>query len=158
MNIMANEICLLIKTVFIKYLYSVEVHLSTLLKENHITAQLTALGAYLKICDGDIGTDSRVGVGFRLGDHADFQVLLELGPQLNTQPLGPAGGNKTRRQVQRPALVVLPATGSETVADTPRGKWLSSWRSALVNSQPVVRVLLCVFRRLYSIKRKDIFG
>ncbi|XP_021926212.1 uncharacterized protein LOC110832995 [Zootermopsis nevadensis] len=97
--------------------------------------QLTALGTCLKICDGDIGTDSRVGVGFRLGEHADFQVLLELGPQLNTQPLGPAGDTKTRRQVQRPGLVVLPATGSETVADTPGGKWLSSWRSALVNSQ-----------------------
>ncbi|EDW04220.1 uncharacterized protein LOC6562631 [Drosophila grimshawi] len=34
------------------------------------------------------GTDSRLGFGFRLGDHADFQVLLELGPQKDTQPLG----------------------------------------------------------------------
>uniref|UniRef100_A0A182YDN8 Zasp-like motif domain-containing protein n=1 Tax=Anopheles stephensi TaxID=30069 RepID=A0A182YDN8_ANOST len=34
------------------------------------------------------GTDSRVGFGFRLGEHADFQIQLELGPQLNTKPIG----------------------------------------------------------------------
>lgn len=33
------------------------------------------------------GTDSRLGWGFRLGDRADFQVMLELGPQKNTQRL-----------------------------------------------------------------------
>jgi hypothetical protein len=82
-----------------------------------------------------------VGVGFRLGDHADFQVLLELGPQVNTQPIGLVGDSKTRRQVERPVLAVLPATGSEVVADTPGGKWLSSWRSVLLNSQSTVRLL-----------------
>ena len=86
------------------------------------------------------GTDSRLGIGFRLGDHADFQVLLEVGPQANTQPIGPAADGKTRRQVGRPALAVLPATGSEVVADTPGGKWLSSWRSVLLNSQSAVRL------------------
>lgn len=34
------------------------------------------------------GTDSRVGFGFRIGPNADGQVLLELGPQRDTQPLG----------------------------------------------------------------------
>lgn len=34
-----------------------------------------------------VGTDSRLGWGFRLGDRADFQVMLELGPQINTQKL-----------------------------------------------------------------------
>jgi len=34
------------------------------------------------------GTDSRVGFGFRLGDHADFQVQFELGPQKFTKPIG----------------------------------------------------------------------
>ncbi|XP_076618766.1 snustorr snarlik [Colletes latitarsis] len=34
------------------------------------------------------GTDSRLGVGFRLGQHADFQVLVELGPQTETDPIG----------------------------------------------------------------------
>lgn len=34
------------------------------------------------------GTDSRVGYGFRLGEHADFQILFEMGPQKFTKPLG----------------------------------------------------------------------
>lgn len=34
------------------------------------------------------GTDSRVGFGFRLGEHADFQVMFELGPQKFTKPIG----------------------------------------------------------------------
>ncbi|XP_053971950.1 uncharacterized protein LOC128872862 [Hylaeus volcanicus] len=42
------------------------------------------------------GTDSRLGVGFRLGEHADFQVLVELGPQTETDPIGTAD-NKRRR-------------------------------------------------------------
>nr|CAD7397784.1 unnamed protein product [Timema poppensis] len=46
------------------------------------------------------GTDSRVGVGFRLGPHADFQVLLELGPQRETLPLGPNDDSKKRRQIK----------------------------------------------------------
>ncbi|XP_050078211.1 uncharacterized protein LOC126565112 [Anopheles maculipalpis] len=42
------------------------------------------------------GTDSRVGFGFRLGEHADFQIQLELGPQLNTRPIGAAAGSSKR--------------------------------------------------------------
>ncbi|XP_035908400.1 uncharacterized protein LOC118510543 [Anopheles stephensi] len=42
------------------------------------------------------GTDSRVGFGFRLGEHADFQIQLELGPQLNTKPIGAAAGSSKR--------------------------------------------------------------
>lgn len=34
------------------------------------------------------GTDSRVGFGFRLGEHADFQVQFEIGPQKFTRPIG----------------------------------------------------------------------
>lgn len=34
------------------------------------------------------GTDSRIGFGFRLGEHADFQTVIELGPQKYTKPLG----------------------------------------------------------------------
>jgi len=34
------------------------------------------------------GTDSRLGVGFRFGPHADLQFLVELGPQQLTQSLG----------------------------------------------------------------------
>ncbi|OAD58774.1 hypothetical protein WN48_10319 [Eufriesea mexicana] len=42
------------------------------------------------------GTDSRIGVGFRLGEHADFQVLLELGPQTDTDPIGNAESKRRR--------------------------------------------------------------
>ncbi|CAL7952419.1 unnamed protein product [Xylocopa violacea] len=42
------------------------------------------------------GTDSRIGVGFRLGEHADFQVLLELGPQTETDPIGKADSKRRR--------------------------------------------------------------
>ncbi|XP_014476059.1 PREDICTED: uncharacterized protein LOC106745206 [Dinoponera quadriceps] len=42
------------------------------------------------------GTDSRVGVGFRLGEHADFQVLIELGPQTDTGPIGTADSKRKR--------------------------------------------------------------
>lgn len=33
------------------------------------------------------GTDSRIGFGFAFGNHADFQVMLELGPQTETMKL-----------------------------------------------------------------------
>lgn len=35
------------------------------------------------------GTDSRIGFGYRFGNHADAQVVFEIGPQKNTQKLGP---------------------------------------------------------------------
>lgn len=44
------------------------------------------------------GTDSRIGVGFRLGEHADFQMLFELGPQTETEPIRNAD-SKRRRDV-----------------------------------------------------------
>lgn len=34
------------------------------------------------------GTDSRTGFGFRVGNHSDFQVTFEIGPQKFTRPLG----------------------------------------------------------------------
>ncbi|XP_012061514.1 PREDICTED: uncharacterized protein LOC105624772 [Atta cephalotes] len=43
------------------------------------------------------GTDSRFGVGFRLGEHADFQILVELGPQTETDPIGTSNDAKRRR-------------------------------------------------------------
>ncbi|CAK9831954.1 hypothetical protein ANTRET_LOCUS8862 [Anthophora retusa] len=42
------------------------------------------------------GTDSRIGVGFRLGEHADFQVLFELGPQTETGPIGNTDSKRRR--------------------------------------------------------------
>ncbi|XP_032686096.1 uncharacterized protein LOC116851122 [Odontomachus brunneus] len=42
------------------------------------------------------GTDSRLGVGFRLGEHADLQILIELGPQTETDPIGTANSKRRR--------------------------------------------------------------
>lgn len=42
------------------------------------------------------GTDSRLGFGFRLGEHADFQVQFEIGPQQRTRPIGSAAGSSKR--------------------------------------------------------------
>lgn len=47
------------------------------------------------------GTDSRIGFGYRFGDHADFQVQFEIGPQKETQPIG-TGGSTYKRNI-RPA-------------------------------------------------------
>lgn len=33
------------------------------------------------------GTDSRIGFGYRFGNHADTQVILELGPQVSDASL-----------------------------------------------------------------------
>ncbi|KAL1132479.1 hypothetical protein AAG570_010434, partial [Ranatra chinensis] len=49
------------------------------------------------------GTDSRIGLGFRLGPNADFQVLFELGPQQSTLPLGPDGGGTSKREIDKAA-------------------------------------------------------
>lgn len=51
-----------------------------------------------------IGTDSRLGVGFRLGQHADFQALVELGPQVETDKIGNAE-SKQRRQAMLDAAI-----------------------------------------------------
>ncbi|XP_018394553.1 PREDICTED: uncharacterized protein LOC108773290, partial [Cyphomyrmex costatus] len=45
------------------------------------------------------GTDSRLGVGFRLGEHADFQIVVELGPQTETDPIGTSNDIQRRRNV-----------------------------------------------------------
>ncbi|KAG7212585.1 hypothetical protein KM043_012882 [Ampulex compressa] len=51
------------------------------------------------------GTDSRLGVGFRLGEHADFQILLELGPQTETEPIGKTAESNRRRDVMLQAAM-----------------------------------------------------
>lgn len=44
------------------------------------------------------GTDSRIGFGYRLGDHADFQVQFEIGPQKETQAIGSSSAGKRELQ------------------------------------------------------------
>lgn len=46
------------------------------------------------------GTDSRFGFGFRLGEHADFQVLVELGPQKYTKPIGKIHDKKKTKTIR----------------------------------------------------------
>ncbi|XP_035779792.1 uncharacterized protein LOC118459997 isoform X2 [Anopheles albimanus] len=66
------------------------------------------------------GTDSRIGFGFRLGEHADFQVQLELGPQLNTRPIGQAAGS-SKRYVDNDDY-------ANSVRNPPRSSsWLEAW-------------------------------
>ncbi|EEB15425.1 conserved hypothetical protein [Pediculus humanus corporis] len=45
----------------------------------------------------EIRFDTRLGYGFRLGPHADFQTLVEIGPQLNTNPIS-TNGTVAKRQ------------------------------------------------------------
>ncbi|XP_037300677.1 uncharacterized protein LOC119191031 [Manduca sexta] len=56
--------------------------------------------------------DHRFGFGFRLGNHADFQVLYEFGPQTVTKPLQPVSRTRSlnyREQLtkRRPILDFL---------------------------------------------------
>uniref|UniRef100_A0A336LTG8 CSON000899 protein n=1 Tax=Culicoides sonorensis TaxID=179676 RepID=A0A336LTG8_CULSO len=54
------------------------------------------------------GTDSRVGFGFRLGEHADFQILYEIGPQTNTKPIGETSNDRRRyADVKKPVKDVV---------------------------------------------------
>ncbi|XP_058818981.1 uncharacterized protein LOC131681900 [Topomyia yanbarensis] len=71
------------------------------------------------------GTDSRVGFGFRLGDHADFQVQFEIGPQQRTRPIGTNSGS-SKRNVESDDYqpLKLQAGSSNLMA----GKsWLETW-------------------------------
>ncbi|CAG4949347.1 unnamed protein product [Parnassius apollo] len=63
------------------------------------------------------GNDHRVGFGFRFGNHADFQILYEFGPQTITKPLQPAKTRSTtyrkhvRKTRRRPIIELLLRAG-----------------------------------------------
>ncbi|KAL1457972.1 hypothetical protein WDU94_008150 [Cyamophila willieti] len=70
------------------------------------------------------GTDSRLGIGFRLGPNADFQYQIELGPQTRTQQIGPdapAPEASKKRHVQPNQLGSLPSK------DKPH--WIYTWNN-----------------------------
>uniref|UniRef100_W8B8U6 Uncharacterized protein n=1 Tax=Ceratitis capitata TaxID=7213 RepID=W8B8U6_CERCA len=94
------------------------------------------------------GTDSRLGFGFRLGNHADFQVLLELGPQKNTRPIGEDADSENsfnkrqvnkahrdylRRKQAQEAFKQLSSTLTTTTTTTEptANNWLESWSNAM---------------------------
>ncbi|XP_047098281.1 uncharacterized protein LOC124712032 isoform X2 [Schistocerca piceifrons] len=67
----------------------------------------------------------------------DFQVLIQLGPQTETQPIGPQpenNGNSKRHVIQQTFYI---PNGEEIITDTQGGKWLSSWRSAFTPKRKV---------------------
>ncbi|KAJ8706268.1 hypothetical protein PYW08_010894 [Mythimna loreyi] len=61
------------------------------------------------------GNDHRFGFGFRLGNHADLQILYEFGPQTVTRPLQPPKIRSTsyrqRFVRRRPVLELLVRAG-----------------------------------------------
>lgn len=83
------------------------------------------------------GTDSRVGIGFRLGPNADFQVQFEIGPQTNTQPIGPNAGasNTSSKKRQTPYGVPPSSQKINYNATNPSEKWLNTWKFNL-NEDP----------------------
>ncbi|XP_046409160.1 uncharacterized protein LOC124174070 [Ischnura elegans] len=83
------------------------------------------------------GLDSRVGLGFRVGDHADFQVLFEVGPQTNTQPLGPEEGQRRRHvkvDVPTHKRQTMKKVEEKPLPDTEGGRWLEKWRKTFPKS------------------------
>ncbi|XP_061727808.1 uncharacterized protein LOC133532946 [Cydia pomonella] len=85
--------------------------------------------AYSNIPPIKKGTDSRVGFGFAFGNHADFQVMFELGPQTNTAPLtGPAGSSNAKRQAPTPPKLTK---NREKLLQTEAGSYLQNWASAM---------------------------
>ncbi|GAB0099743.1 uncharacterized protein DMENIID0001_156300 [Sergentomyia squamirostris] len=77
------------------------------------------------------GTDSRVGFGYRLGDHADFQVLVELGPQKFTKPIGETSmtSSNSKRNVN-PDDYSPPKDATN---------WLMNW-SQSAKKEPMVKI------------------
>ncbi|KAI4454794.1 wd repeat domain 62 isoform g [Holotrichia oblita] len=86
------------------------------------------------------GTDSRFGWGFRLGNRADFQVLVELGPQTNTQPLGNQQTNTNSKRSSLNTLTnVLYAQRQHEkthISNTDGGKWLQEWNTYIRAGRP----------------------
>ncbi|CAH0699579.1 unnamed protein product [Spodoptera exigua] len=85
--------------------------------------------AYSNIPPIKKGTDSRVGFGFAFGNHADFQVMFELGPQTNTQALNGQGFQSTssnaKRQANSPPPTKLQKNKEKYHSDA--SKYLQNW-------------------------------
>ncbi|KAH8282442.1 hypothetical protein KR054_007752 [Drosophila jambulina] len=96
------------------------------------------------------GTDSRLGFGFRLGEHADFQVMVELGPQKETRPIGePSQDDQSfnkrqvsssdqkallrqlyRQQVNKEAEMLMTSTERNAAS------WLETWSNGMKPQRP----------------------
>ncbi|XP_047513968.1 uncharacterized protein LOC125055551 [Pieris napi] len=92
--------------------------------------------AYSNIPPIKKGTDSRVGFGFAFGNHADFQVMFELGPQTNTLPLNGQGfPTNAKRQAAYPVEKVN--KNREKFLQTEAGKYLQNWAQKMKSPKPV---------------------
>ncbi|XP_065357674.1 uncharacterized protein snsl [Calliphora vicina] len=87
------------------------------------------------------GTDSRLGFGFRLGEHADFQVLLELGPQKETRPIGDQdnsdGSSFNKRQVNKRQQLRVQQEMSST--ERSAATWLEKWSNDANTSKKKIK-------------------
>ncbi|XP_044315848.1 uncharacterized protein LOC108038962 [Drosophila rhopaloa] len=96
------------------------------------------------------GTDSRLGFGFRLGEHADFQVMVELGPQKETRPIGEPNQDDqsfNKRQVSQSDQKALArqlyrqqvkkeAERLMTSTEKNAASWLETWSNGMKPQKP----------------------
>ncbi|XP_030383275.1 mediator of RNA polymerase II transcription subunit 13 [Scaptodrosophila lebanonensis] len=120
-----------------------------LLQSQHATAFIVPqeLPSLLSVVYSNIppikkGTDSRLGFGFRLGEHADFQVLVELGPQKNTRPIGEPSkddqsfnkrqvSNSDQRALLRQQLQQQQEQQMLTSTERNAANWLETWSNGM---------------------------
>lgn len=95
-----------------------------------------------------------MGLGFQLGPHADFQILLELGPQTYTEPLGSSMPENTAKReilvMKNPQTLVdyvnnlknyfSPQKKKEKVSNTPGGKWIDWWRNNVLTQKEIGKI------------------
>ncbi|KAG7295489.1 hypothetical protein JYU34_021687 [Plutella xylostella] len=90
--------------------------------------------AYSNIPPIKKGTDSRVGFGYAFGNHADFQLLFEFGPQTNTNPIGQPYPTNTKRQASEPAPAKV-NKNREKFLQSDAGKYLQNWAQKMKKPQ-----------------------
>ncbi|XP_072948653.1 uncharacterized protein snsl [Epargyreus clarus] len=96
--------------------------------------------AYSNIPPIKKGTDSRVGFGFAFGNHADIQVMFELGPQTNTLNLTgqafPSGNTKRQAPSLPPPKI---NKNREKFLQSDAGKYLQNWAEKMKNPPKLVK-------------------
>ncbi|XP_026319215.1 uncharacterized protein LOC113229745 [Hyposmocoma kahamanoa] len=96
--------------------------------------------AYSNIPPIKKGTDSRVGFGFAFGNHADLQVMFELGPQTNTQNLTGQGFQSGSNKRQAPASPPKKINKNrEKYLQSDAGKYLQSWATKMRKPPTITR-------------------
>ncbi|XP_026817441.1 uncharacterized protein LOC113556595 [Rhopalosiphum maidis] len=113
-------LCLIVLPLII--LYSVSHVNATIFVPEEIPSLLSVV--YSNMPPIKKGTDSKLGVGFRLGPNADVQFQLELGPQTNTLPIGGNAASAPAVANKRHATV---GQDSDSSGGKPKD-WLNAWR------------------------------